>query len=112
MAEFQADVLKNNEDINELREDVAKLRSDLKTLIDNAKEAGLKNADDTRSKVKHFVSGLDEKVRESVGDTYENVLRQGNRAVSVSRETVQEKPLATVLASFFAGVVVGRLILK
>lgn len=112
MAELQPDVLKNNEDINELREDVAKLRSDLKTLIDNAKEAGLQNADDARSKVKGFVSGMDEKVREGVGETYENMLRQGNRAVNVSRETVQEKPIAAVLASFFAGVVVGRLILK
>jgi ElaB/YqjD/DUF883 family membrane-anchored ribosome-binding protein len=112
MAELNTEAVRDNREVVKLREDVEKLKSDLKNLMDAAKEMGLDQTDQTRSRLKNFISNMDDRVREGISDTYENVRRQGDRAVQVSRETVQERPIATVLASFLAGVVLGRIIFK
>jgi ElaB/YqjD/DUF883 family membrane-anchored ribosome-binding protein len=112
MAELNTEAVRDNRDVVKLREDVEKLKGDLKNLMDTAKEMGLDKTDQTRSRLQNFISNMDDRVREGISDTYENVRRQGDRAVQVSRETVQERPVATVLASFLAGVVLGRIIFK
>lgn len=112
MAELNTEAVRDNPEVVKLREDVEKLKGDLKSLMDVAKEMGLEKTDQTRSRLQSFISNMDDRVREGISDTYDNVRRQGDKAVQVSRETVQERPIATVLASFLAGVVLGRVIFK
>ena len=112
MAEQNYETTAFNEEIDELRKDVANLKSDLKDLVDVAKKAGIKSSDNTRSRIFNLVSDFNEKVKDGISETYDGAARQGDKAVKVSRETIQERPFGIVAASFLAGILVGRLILK
>ncbi|MBD3168321.1 MAG: hypothetical protein GF307_02480 [candidate division Zixibacteria bacterium] len=102
----------SSEEIRQLKEELGNLKNDFKGLVDAAKKAGITKSDDTYGRIKEYIGGLDEKLRDTYGDASEYVREHGEKAIKVSRTTIEEKPFATIMASFLAGVVVGRLILK
>ncbi|MBD3233602.1 MAG: hypothetical protein GF315_07745 [candidate division Zixibacteria bacterium] len=102
----------NDEDLKILREDVRNLRGELKGLVDAAKNAGIIGEDNTMAKIKKALSNLDEKAKDKLEDAYSNVSEQGERVYKAGVSQVEERPLAIVLASFLAGIVIGKLILK
>lgn len=94
-----------SEELGTLRNDLNQIRGDLNDLLETFKREKVRPM---REAVKE---GAQERIRR-MQDTIADLKLRGRKAVDTARQKVEERPLASTLAAFGIGILVGKLILR
>jgi ElaB/YqjD/DUF883 family membrane-anchored ribosome-binding protein len=95
----------NEGDYDALREELSKLRSHVAGLADDLKGLGAAAA----GAGKRAAGEQAERLKEELGDKFEDAIERGNKTVNDLAKAIEERPLMAVLLAFVLGLILGRL---
>jgi ElaB/YqjD/DUF883 family membrane-anchored ribosome-binding protein len=93
-------------DLDAVKEDLAKLRSDIAELTQKLIDTGRSEVSTARNRVRTEARNLGRELRATLNETGE----QGLKTVETVEQLLIERPLASLLAAFGLGLLVGRLL--
>jgi ElaB/YqjD/DUF883 family membrane-anchored ribosome-binding protein len=93
------------ETVDSIKDDIQKLREDIRLLLGHIGTFGKGKLGDTREKLSEAAESFQDKAYDRLRGTTYGVSDRGRRAVNISRDTVQERPLTYVVLAFAAGMV-------
>jgi len=92
-------------EVEALRRDIETLRADLRNVVQSAKGASKVTLDEAKSRVQETAKNLES----WAGAMYGGAQESTQRLISISRESIQKRPFATVAGAVAVGMVVGRM---
>lgn len=96
-------------EMDSIKEDIQRLRDDLGALFGDVGSYSKEKLADTRDRLSAAVEAIEGRAYGRLQGTTRMVRDRGHRAMNVSRQTVERKPLTYVAAAFAAGVILASL---
>ena len=96
-------------DVDRIKDDLQKLRDDLGLLLGHIGSFSKGKLGGTREKLGAAVEDLQGRAHDRWQGTTQEVTDRGRRAVDVSRDAVQDKPLTYIVVAFVAGMALASL---
>ena len=106
MARQSASSDKTSDDLDKLKDDIEALRADLSSLTKTIKGMGSSAVEDVQALGAEKLDELRAEIERASGQ----VRRQGEASIAEIEQTVQERPLFSLLAAFGAGMLISRLL--
>lgn len=104
-----------NDELKTLKEDLNKLRADLKNFSRSAASTataeGGSRLNEAKNRIWNSARDIEERAHDQLGDTYDTIREHGQHALEIGRKKVEQRPIATLLGAFAAGIFLGGLFL-
>lgn len=109
-----AGTMETRSEINmqDLKRDLDDLRKDIRGLLKSSHHVTRDRLNDAKTRLWETAQNIESRTEEQLRDAYNTIRDQGAKAVEVSRQQVEKRPLASLAWSFAAGMVLGRLLLR
>jgi ElaB/YqjD/DUF883 family membrane-anchored ribosome-binding protein len=98
--------------MQDIKRDIDDLRNDLKALMRSKREARSEKISEAKSRLWETAQNIESRTEEQIRDAYNSLRHQGTKALEMSREHVEKRPVSSLLWSFGIGMVMGRLLLR
>jgi ElaB/YqjD/DUF883 family membrane-anchored ribosome-binding protein len=97
--------------MKDIKRDLDELRGDVRQMLAGGFKARERIAD-AKSRLRESAHNLQSCTEEQFKDAYDVMRRQGTKAVELGRDSLEKRPLITLLSALGVGLVVGRFFLR
>lgn len=98
--------------MQDIKRDIDGLRSDLKALMRSRREARSERLSEAKSRLWETAQNIESRTEEQIRDAYSALRHQSAKALEMSCEHIEKRPVSSLLWSFGIGMLMGRLMLR
>lgn len=99
-------------EVEALKKDVKSLQEDLSEMINAASSYSKEKLAESRERLRVAIGDISGQVRERAAQTCDAVRQCSSEAVDRSRQTIEHRPITSVLIAFVAGTLLGKLVMR